>query len=67
MKAEEIRKKFGSENFGEYDRIIQEIEKIAHLCKNYIHHERLSTDTIKKLKKEGFTIEFENNCYTIGW
>ncbi len=67
-KASELRAKFGqSSSDGQYGEIIAEIERIGHLCKNLIWHTQLSADTIKKLKKEGFKIEFENNCYTITW
>lgn len=68
-KAEELKKRFGGqESIGEYDQIIREIERIGHLCKNLIWHTKLSSDTLKKLKKEGFSVEFENNCYFIsGW
>ena len=68
-KAEEIKKKFGGgESTGEYDQIIQEIERLAPRCKNLIWHFKLGNDTLKKLKKEGFSVEFENNCYIIsGW
>lgn len=68
-KVDQLKAKFGgTESVGEYDQVIQEIEKYGHLLKNVIIHHKLSADTIKKLKKEGFTIEFENNCYFIsGW
>ena len=68
-KLDEIKKRFGgTESVGEYDQIIQEIEKYGAHLKNLIVHHKLGADTIKKLKAEGFTIEFENNCYIIsGW
>lgn len=67
-KAQEIRKKFGEgNNDSDYDKIIAEVERLAGRCKNIIIHHKLSNDTLKKLRKEGFNIEFENNCYFISW
>ena len=68
-KVDQLKARFGgTESVGEYDQIIQEIEKYGDHLKNLIVHRKLGADTIKKLKAEGFTIEFENNCYIIsGW
>ena len=65
-KAEEINKKFGTSQ-SEYDRIIKEIESIAHVCKTLNWHEEISNELGKKLKKEGFKIEYENGYYIIKW
>lgn len=65
-KASEINKKFGTSQ-SEYDVIIKEIESIAHVCKSLIWHEEISNELGKKLKKEGFKIEREDECYIIKW
>lgn len=68
-KADELKARFGgTESVGEYDQVIQEIEKYGHLLKNVIIHHKLSAATLKKLRDEGFSVEFENSCYVIsGW
>lgn len=66
--AEQIRKDNGEGgNDGQYGELVKEIKAIAHHCKNYVWHKSLSADTIKRLKKEGFGVEFEHGCYTITW
>ena len=67
-KIDDLKARFGGGDPTEYEYIIQEIEKYGHVLKNVIIHHKLGADTIKKLKKEGFDIGFENNCYIIsGW
>jgi hypothetical protein len=67
-KIDDLKARFGGGYPTEYEYIIQEIEKYGHVLKNVIIHHKLGADTIKKLKKEGFDIGFENNCYIIsGW
>ncbi|MEY2869456.1 MAG: hypothetical protein RIR01_1947 [Bacteroidota bacterium] len=69
-KANEIRKKFGGsgdENTAELKQIYDEIERIADKCKSLIWHEQISHNAMKELKKEGFSVGFENNCYIITW
>lgn len=68
-KIDELKARFGgTESVGEYDTIIKEIEKYGLRLSNIQIHHKLGADTIKKLKKEGFEIGFENNCYIIsGW
>ena len=65
-KVAEIRKRFGTSQ-SDYDRIIKEIESIATTCKSLIWHEDIAKETGNLLKKEGFTISYENGCYTIKW
>lgn len=69
-KAKEIRKKFGGEQpeqSSEVKRIYDEIERIADKCKSLIWHEQISHNAVRELKKEGFSIGYENNCYIITW
>lgn len=68
-KVDQLKARFGgTESVGEYDQIILDIEKYGEWLKNLTIHHKLGADTIKKLKKEGFSVEFENNCYIIsGW
>lgn len=69
-KASEIRKKFGGsadDNPAELKQIYDEIERIADKCKSLIWHEQLSHNAMKELKKEGFSVGYENNCYIITW
>jgi hypothetical protein len=69
-KASEIRKKFGGVNddqSSETKVIYDEIERIADKCKSLIWHEQLSHNAVRELKKEGFSVGFENNCYIITW
>lgn len=68
-KAEEIRKKFGveSEQTTEVKQIYDEIERIADKCKSLIWHEQISHNAMKELKKQGFSVGYENNCYIITW
>lgn len=68
-KAEEIRKKFGveSEQTTEVKQIYDEIERIADKCKSLIWHDQISHNAMKELKKQGFSIGYENNCYIITW
>jgi hypothetical protein len=66
--AEQIRKEHGAGgNDSQFDAVTRDIKAIAHHCKNYVWHSALSADTVKRLKKEGFSVEFENGCYTISW
>lgn len=64
-----FRQKFGEskQDVSEIDRIYAEIEKIGDRCKNLIWHDSITSATKKELLKEGFTIEFENNCFIISW
>lgn len=68
-KAEEIRKKFGVESnqTSEVKQIYDEIERIADKCKSLIWHDQISHNAMKELKKQGFSIGYENNCYIITW
>jgi hypothetical protein len=70
-KADEYRKKFGGEarssSSESVQRIYDEIEKNGDKLKNIIWHESLSHKDVAELKKEGFSVGFENNCYTISW
>jgi hypothetical protein len=68
-KAEEIRKKFGveSEQTTEVKQIYDEIERIADKCKSLIWHDQISHNAMKELKKQGFSVGYENNCYIITW
>ena len=68
-KAEEIRKKFGVESnqTTEVKQIYGEIERIADKCKSLIWHEQISHNAMKELKKQGFSVGYENNCYIITW
>lgn len=68
-KAEEIRKKFGveSDQTSEVKQIYDEIERIADKCKSLIWHDQISHNAMKELKKQGFSIGYENNCYIITW
>jgi hypothetical protein len=69
-KAQEIRKKFGGSNDeqpSEINEIYKEIERIAGKCKSLIWHQQISHNVMKELKKEGFSVGYENNCYIITW
>jgi hypothetical protein len=70
-KAEEIRKKFGGNNESsqpsEINEIYNEIERIADKCKSLIWHEQISHNVMRELKKQGFSVGYENNCYIITW
>lgn len=67
-KIDEIKARFGGGDPTEYEHIIRQVEKYGEWLKNIHIHHKLGADTIKKLKKEGFTVEFDNNCYVIsGW
>ena len=70
-KASEFRKQFGEEQDGssseKVNRIYAEIKKNGHKLKNVIWHESLSHKELAELKKEGFSVVFDNNCYTITW
>ena len=69
-KAKEIRKKFGGdqpEQSSEVKRIYDEIERIADKCKSLIWHEQINHNTMRELKKQGFSVGYENNCYIITW
>ena len=67
--ADQIRKEHGIPGDGseEFDKIIADIRAIADKCKSYIYHEKMSHKTMSKLKKEGFSVGFENNQYIITW
>jgi hypothetical protein len=67
-RAEYYRKKFGkSEDTTELQAIYNEIESIGEKCQSYIHHTPLSYDTLKQLRKEGFSVNTEGGAYIITW
>lgn len=68
-KAQEFRKKFGksSGDTSELSKIYAEIENIGEKCKNLIYHDEISYATKKELKKQGFSLDFDNGCYIISW
>lgn len=69
-KAAEFRKQFGEEPSSSSDnvnRIYAEIKKNGDKLKNVIWHEPLSHKELAELKKEGFSVGYDNSCYTIAW
>lgn len=69
-KASEIRKKFGGnedDKPSEIQEIYNEIEHIADKCKSLIWHKPIGHNVMRELKKEGFSVGYENNCYIITW
>ena len=68
-KAEVFRLKLGEskQDVSEIDRIYAEIEKNGDILQNIVWHDPITNATKKELLKEGFTVDYENNCFIISW